>query len=211
MLRCGAGLIRRRRRRRRRRLGAEDLVRQQHLLDGVHHQREVGVDGVVDGNLDDARGDVGLVVRRRGHVERPHAGLPRRLRHHRVGRGLERGQAVVAREDVVEDELDLLLLAEAVECADLEAGKGVVGGGEQGEPVVAVVELAVDLLVHLGLAEEADEGGVPPALGEDGSDVELAGGGGRSGFRLGLYEGACQDEHCGQAEHHEDRCGGHRR
>lgn len=49
------------------------------------------------------------------------------------------------------DELDLLFVGEGVEGAGLEGGEGGVGGGEEGEALLRVVELHVDLVRHLGV------------------------------------------------------------
>lgn len=108
---------------------------------------------------------------------------------------------------MVEDQLDLLLLREVVEGA--EAREGVVGGGEDCQAVVAVVQLAVELNVDAGLLEEADEGGVLPALHQDGRQVEGAAGGGRGSLGLGQRGSQEEEGWDRQEEEHEaGRCHG---
>ncbi|KAG6493150.1 hypothetical protein ZIOFF_048127 [Zingiber officinale] len=164
----------------------EDGVGEQDPLDGVDDEGDVCVEGGFDGGFDDAGGDVGLVGiggRGGGDVEGEDAGLAGGLGGEGVAGGLEGGEGVVAGEDVEEHQLDLLLLGQGVESAGGEGGEGVVGGGEDGEAVEAVVELAVDLLVHAGLLEEANEGGELTSLGQDRREVERPGWGRCGGHR----------------------------
>lgn len=74
------------------------------------------------------------------------------------------------------DELDFLLVGELVESAGLEARKGVVGRGEEGQLAVGAAELVVDLVAHLGAPEKAEENGELPGFDED--LVDVGGGGG---------------------------------
>lgn len=69
------------------------------------------------------------------------------------------------------DQRDLLLVGEGVERAGREAGEGVVGGREDGEAGVGVVELVVYLVADLGALEEADERSVLPCLLQNERDV----------------------------------------
>ena len=134
----------------------------------------MGEQRAADGHVDDARGDVHQRARRAGaHVDAVHAAGARRLGVQRVAGRLERGQAVVAGQDVVEQQLDLLLVGEGVERAGLELGEGVVVGREEGEPVVRVLELAGDLLGYPGGIQQAEQRRVLPAVFQDARQVEL--------------------------------------
>jgi hypothetical protein len=86
---------------------------------------------------------------------------------------------------VVEQELDLLLVGEAVERTGLELGEGVVVGREEGQAVVRVLELAGQLLGDLGGLQEAEQRRVLPATFKDTGQVELAGWGWTRGEVVG--------------------------
>ena len=110
-----------------------------------------------------------------GHVDAVHAAGARRLGGQRVAGRLEGGDAVVAGQDVVQQQLDLLLVGEAVQRAGLELGEGVVVGREEGEAVVRVLELAGQLLGDPGGLPEPEQRRVLPATFKDAGQVELAG------------------------------------
>lgn len=100
---------------------------------------------------------------------------------------------------MVEDQRDLFLRGEAVECAGLEVVEGVVGGGEDGHAVEGVVELALDLGSDLSRLHEAEEGGVLPSLFEDAGEVERGWGRARGNCGRGSLGMGCdgEDEECG--------------
>lgn len=87
-------------------LHPEEVERQQHVVERVHGQREVGVQHVADDDLVDAGRHVHLVARA-GHVHGVDAVVAGRLRAQRVAGHLERRQAVEARQDVVQHQLHL--------------------------------------------------------------------------------------------------------
>ncbi|URE44891.1 hypothetical protein MUK42_32978 [Musa troglodytarum] len=194
---CRSTLLRLHRSRRRSR--PEELGGQQHLVHRVHRQREFQVEVVVDGRLVDPRGHVHLVAAA-GDVDGVDAAPPRCLRVHRVARGLEGGWAVVPREDVVEDQRHLLLGRQAVERAGFQVAEGIVGGGEDGEAIEGVVQLALDLLPYLRLSQQAKERAVLPALLENAGEVERRRRRTGSHLGLGLAEevGRGEEEECGQ-------------
>lgn len=123
---------------------------EQHLIDLIHRQLSVRVDGAGHRGVGGTRRDVDLVPGS-SHVERVRALAAAGLGPHGVAGGLELGGREEGREDVELDELDLLFVGEGVEGAGLEGGEGGVGGGEEGEPLLRAVELSVDLVRHLGV------------------------------------------------------------
>lgn len=163
LLGLGLGRRGRRRRRGRGRLGAEQLVGERHLVDGVDGEGEVLADDGGEQRPVDAGGDVDVVVRRLDLVLVRAVGAGR-LRVHGAAEGGEHGEAVEPREHAVEHQLDLVLRRQRVERARLERRERGVRGREHGQPVVAVHQLAVDLGVHPALVEEPEEGGVLAGL-----------------------------------------------
>ncbi|KAF7805979.1 hypothetical protein G2W53_038140 [Senna tora] len=137
-----SGALRRRRRSLRRlgrrsggrRLGSEKLKRQQHLVHLVNRERELLPDCIVNSRLHHAAGDVHLIALP-GEVEPPASVVAGGLGSHGVADGEELGEGVEFGGDVVEDELDLLLVGEAVDGAGGEGAEGVVGGGKDGKPL----------------------------------------------------------------------------
>ena len=163
LLGLGLGRRGRRRRRGRGRLGAEQLVGERHLVDGVDGEGEVLADDGGEQRPVDAGGDVDVVVRRLDLVLVRAVGAGR-LRVHGAAEGGEHGEAVEPREHAVEHQLDLVLRRQRVERARRERRERGVRGREHGQPVVAVHQLAVDLGVHPALVEEPEEGGVLAGL-----------------------------------------------
>lgn len=151
----------------------EHLIRQEHAVDGVDGEREVGGERGAEGDGGDAGGHVDEALPRGGgDVDGVHAGGARGLRAQRVAGRLERGEGVVAREDVVEHQLHLLLVAQAVERARPQRGEGGVRRREEGEAVVGGLQLAAQLLADAGGVEEAEQRVVLPALLEDAREVD---------------------------------------
>jgi hypothetical protein len=148
------------------RLDAEELEGKEHLVDGVDGEGPDDAERVVDGDVDDAGGNVELVLRVGGDVERVGPVAPGRLRADGVAGGLERLERVELREDVALHQRHLLLLRERVERTGLEAVEGVVRGREHRVPVAVegVVELAVELRVLLRRLHQPDERRELPAL-----------------------------------------------
>lgn len=82
---------------------------------------------------------------------------------------------------MVQNKLDFLLVCEAVYSPSFEIVEGIVGRGEDTHALTGAVELVLDLVAHLGLVEEANEGGVLSGFIEDSSEVGGAGGRWRRG------------------------------
>lgn len=215
------------------RLGPEELVRQQHGVDGVDGEGEVEVEVVADRSLVDPRGHVDLAAAAAGcDVDRVDAFLAGGLRADGVAGGLEGGGAVEPRQHVVQNQrhlrvktsihsatstssikaiqfpadrpTDLLLAAEAVEGAGLEVVEGVVGGREDGQAIEGVVQLALDLPPYLRRLQQPDERLVLPALLQDPRQVERPGRLRRRRDGRRLGGREQQREHCGKSKTRSD-------
>jgi hypothetical protein len=162
-------------RRGRRGLDAEQVVGQQHLVDGVDGEGLLRAQRLADAGGDEARGHVGLAAAVGGDVERVGPVGARRLRAHGVAGGLEGVERVELRQDVVLHQRHLLLLRQLVQRAGLEAGEGAVGGREHRVPAAErVVQLAVQLRVLLRRLHQPHERRVLPALLQDRRNVRRA-------------------------------------
>lgn len=82
---------------------------------------------------------------------------------------------------MVQNKLDFLLVCEAVYSTSFEVVEGIVGRGKDTHALSGGVELVFNLVAHLGLIEEANQGGVLSGFVENSSEVDEAGGRWRRG------------------------------
>jgi hypothetical protein len=199
------------------RLGPEHLVGERDLVDGVDGERELLTERGAEQHGVDAGGHVDVVA---GALDvvlvGPVAAGP--LRAHLPVEAAEHGQAVEARQHAVEHQLDLVLVRQRVQRAGLEPVEGRVRGRQHRQPVVAVCQLRLHLVVHAGVVQQLQELAVLPRVPAQrlrqvrrrrGRVRRVVAAVSRTGRCLRLLLRRAERRRCGQERQHDGEAGGH--